>query len=424
MRIRVFLLALVGVLMICLPLFAVEEKPFSLGIFSFQDDSSLLQVVEDAGTAYANQFIVPSEAYKNYLSERQRKEMELPKLQGISSAYASKSENALEKAREVQLQMTDSIADRLPVSYKQIPYTKGYAKLLSSYPDARSWYASREKLDALVLINTTKLSSNDRIRLYWYEIFSDTTTLIFDRVLVNKTPLEIQEEIGRALLARTAGPKYGLLIFDNYTSSIGIDINSEPLVLKDGQELLLFGDYTISLGGELYVPAQIEISLLPNTITHVPSTLKRAELGDIRLSSTLGKVQWFVDGAFRDTSVDLSISSSMVPLVIVAQKEGFASKTLQVHKPVQEISVSLHPEWMTSSALLQEEQRDFYKSLRNTMLVFGLYVASITLSQTFEEANPLWQPLQVATSGFALVSTLHTIMNLASYAALASSGVR
>ncbi|MBI9093269.1 MAG: hypothetical protein JEY71_00140 [Sphaerochaeta sp.] len=425
MRTRVFLLALVGVLLVCLPLFAVEEKPFSLGIFSFQDDSSsLLQVVEDAGTTYANQFIVPSEAYNNYLIERQRKEIERSMLQGISSAYASKSAKDLEKAREMPPQIRGTLSDRLPVTYRQIPYQKGFAKLLASYPDARSWFASQEKLDALVLINTTKLASNDRIRLYWYEIFSDTTTLIFDRVLVNRTTLDMQEEIGRALLAKTAGPKYGLLIFDNYTSSIRIDINSEPLVPKGGQELLPFGDYTISLGGELYVPAQIEISLLPNTIAHVSSTLERAELGDILLSSTLGKVQWFVDGSFRDTSVDLSISSSMVPLVIVAQKEGFASKTLQVYKPVQEISVSLQPQWMTSSALLQEEQKGFYKSLRNTMLIFGLYVASATLSQTFEEANPLWQPLQVATSGFALVSTLHTIMNLASYAALASSGVR
>lgn len=58
------------------------------------------------------------------------------------------------------------------------------------------------------------------------------------------------------------------------------------------------------------------------------------------------------------------------------------------------------------------------------MLVFGLYVASSTLSSTFDMGNPLWQPLQIATSGFALVSTLHTIMNLVSYASLASSGVR
>jgi len=114
----------------------------------------------------------------------------------------------------------------------------------------------------------------------------------------------------------------------------------------------------------------------------------------------------------------------MIPLVIVAQKQGFASKTLQVQKPVNEIGVTLQPQWMTRSSLVQEEQMLFYTSFRNTMLIFGLYVASITLSKTFEVANPLWQPLQVATSGFAIVSTMHTIMNLASYVALAGSGVR
>ncbi len=425
MQIRVFLLALVGILLVCLPLFAVEEVPFSIGIISFQDDSaSLLQLVDDAGSTYANRFVIPSDAYKTYLSERQLQEVELSRLESISSAYASKSEKDLEKARELLPDSITTISDRLPVTYKQISYQKGYAKLLENFPDSRFWYASQEKLDALVLINKTKLASNDRIRLYWYESFSDTTTLIFDRVLVQREPSEMQEEIGTALLAKTAGPKYGLLIFDNYTSSVSVDINGEPLILKDRQELFPSGEYTVSLGGELYIPNQIEITLLPNTIMHVSASLERAELGDIHLSSTLGKVNWFVDGSFRDTRCDLTISSSMVPLVIVAQKEGFSSKTLQVQKPVQEISVSLQPKWMSSSALLQEEQKGFYKSLRNTMLVFGLYVASTTLSQTFDEANPLWQPLQVATSGFALVSTLHTIMNLASYVALASSGIR
>lgn len=425
MRISVFLLAVVGVLSVCLPLFAVEDVPFSIGILSFQDDSAaLLQLVEDAGSTYANQFIVPSDAYRNNLSALQQKEIELSTLKDISGAYASKSEKDLEKAREMLPEPMVTISDRLPVTYKQIHYQRQYAKLLESFPDSRSWYASLEKLDALVLIKMTKLASNDRIRLYWYDLFSDTTTLIFDRVLVQKEPSEMQEEIGTALLAKTAGTGYGLLIFDNYNSSLSLEINKEPLLLKERQVLFPSGEYTIDLSGEGFVAMNMAVNVLPNTIQHVPTTLERTEVGNIHLSSTLGKVSWFVDGIFRDTRSDLTISSSMVPFVIVAQKEGFASKTLQVQKPVQEISVTLHPEWMTSSALLQEEQRGFYKSLRNTMLVFGLYVASTTLSKTFDVSNPLWQPLQVATSGFALVSTLHTIMNFASYVALASSGVR
>ena len=424
-RIRVFLLALVGVLCVCLPLFAVEDTPFTVGIFAFEDNSvALSQLVEDAGSAYAMEFVIPSDAYRTYRADKQKEEAQNAILASISLAYASKSERDLQKARELPPDPIVDIADRLMITYRQIPYQKGYASLLASYPDARPWFASKEGLDAIVLLKKSKIASNDRLRLYWYDLYSDTTALIFDQVVTREEQMEMQDEIGLALLSRTAGPEYGLLIFEQYSSSVAIEIDGEPLLIKDRQALLPSGEYSLSLDGELYVPKQLLIKVLPNSITRVPASLERAEAGDIQLTSTLGKVSWFVDGSFRDFTGELNISSSMVPLVIVAQKEGFASKTVQVQKPVDEIGITLHPGWMADTALLQDEQRLFYTSFRNTMLVFGLYVASITLSRTFDVANPLWQPLQVATSGFALVSTLHTIMNLASYVALAGSGVR
>jgi len=424
-RIRVFLLALVGVLCVCLPLLAVEETPFSVGIFAFQDDSdSLFQLVEEAGSSYANQFVIPSVAYKANFTEKQKNVIEDSIQASISLAYATKSEVNLQKSREIPLEPILSIPDRLAINYRQIPYQAGYAKLLESFPEALPWYASQEELDAIVLVKKSRIASNDRLRLYWYDLFTDTTTLIFDKVVLQNEQREMLNEIGGALMSKTAGPEYGLLIFDDYSSSVDLKVNGEPILIKERQALILSGEYSVSLGGELYIPRQISIKVIPNSIIHVPASLERADAGNIHLFSTLGNVQWFVDGSFQDSTGELSISSSMIPLVIVAQKQGFASKTLQVQKPVNEIGVTLQPEWMTRSSLVQEEQMLFYTSFRNTMLIFGLYVASITLSKTFEVANPLWQPLQVATSGFAIVSTMHTIMNLASYVALAGSGVR
>lgn len=425
MHIRVFLLALVGVLLVCLPLSAVEEAPFSIGIFALQEDStSLKSQVEEAGATYANLFLVPSTDYAAFLEEKRQRQRQLITAEEISRAYASKSEKDLEKASEVDGEQGVSIPSRLAVTYRQIPYHEGFSTLLTRYPGARYWYASQQGLDALILIKRTKLASNDRIRLYWHDTFSDTTTVILDQVvMVQNSPSEMLEKIGAALLAKTAGPEYGLLVLDNVSSSTQVAINGEPLLLKGRQELFASGEYSLSLSAEGFLARQLSVSLQPNTIVSVDASLDRMELGDMHLTSTTGKVNWFVDGLLYDTACELSISSSLVPLVVVAQKEGFASKTLQVQKPESELSVSLQPQWMTRSALVQEEQRLFYKSFRNTMLVFGLYVASSTLSRTFDVGNPLWQPLQVATSGFALVSTLHTILNFASYASLAGSGV-
>ena len=425
MRLRVFLLVLVGLLLVCLPLFAADELPFSVGIVSLQEEASqYLSLVKEAGSTYATTFLIPNKEYSDHLFSRKQENLRLSLLKEISSAYASKSEKKLEKALLPLDEAKPSFSSRLSITYREIAIQKGYPHLLDTFAESRPWFASQEAVDALLLIKQTKLASNDRLRIYWYDLFTDTTSLIFDQVVVKNDPLLLQEEIGKALLATTTGPEYGLLIFDDYSSSTLIKANKEVLDVKGGQVLLPSAQYVLDVTADLHMPAELLVTVRPNTFTYVSTALERIQLEDMRLSSPQGKVSWFVDGVLYGTNCDLSISASLVPLVVVLQKDGFSSKTLQIQKPFEQIMVPLQPEWMERSTLLEERQRGFYKSLRNTMLVFGLYVASSTLSETFEEANPLWQPLQVATSGFALVSTLHTIMNLASYAALASSVIR
>ncbi|MDY0288008.1 MAG: hypothetical protein RBR15_04195 [Sphaerochaeta sp.] len=425
MRIRGFLLALVGFLLACLPLSAAEQAPFSVGIIALGDElSPFADLVAEGGRTYASTFIVPSEAYGVHLFSREQREQEISISESISSAYGSKSEKELEKALLPLPRATTVPSDRVPIIYREVPLEKGYSALLSSFPESRSWFASREKLDALVLVHQTRIASKVRLRLYWYDLFTDTTTPVLDQVVVQDLPQKMQEEIGSALLAKSAGGQYGLLILDGYTSSLSIEVDGQPLTLQGGQALLISGEYTLEMSREGFIPSQSVVTVGAQAITRIPVSLERIPMGEMHLFSSQGKVSWFVDGLLADTSCSLSLAASLVPLVVVAQKEGFSGKTLQIQKPFQEREVLLEPGWMADSSLLMQRQGDFYASLRNTMLIFGLYVASSTLSQTFDVANPLWQSLQVATSGFALVSTLHTIMNLASYVALASTGVR
>ncbi len=422
MRKRALLLALVG---LCLPLLASEQVPFRVGIIALEEEgSSYLTLISEAGKTYASTFLIPDEAYSAHLLARGQKEVQEARLERVSAAYASKSEKSLEKAL-VPLPVPEfPLLARLPITYKAFSPPKGYPLLLDTFDQSRQWFASKEGLDALLLLKQTKIASRDRIRLYWYDLFSDTTSLIFDQVVIDQGEQRLQEAIGSALLARSAGSGYGLLIFDNYTSSLTIEANGLPLSIEEGAILLPVGEYSLLIQGEGFLSKEMSVTVSAKSILHIPTALERKAGEEMQLFSPLGKVSWYVDGLLYGEGSSLSLGSSLIPLVVVAQKEGFASKTLQIQKPFKSIEVMLKPQWMAEPLLLQQRQKDFYTSLRNTMLVFGLYVASSTLSQTYDVANPLWQSLQVATSGFALVSTLHTIMNLAQYASLASSGVQ
>ncbi len=108
-------------------------------------------------------------------------------------------------------------------------------------------------------------------------------------------------------------------------------------------------------------------------------------------------------------------------MVLSGTKEGFESRILQLDTPLETLEVSFTPVELSNEVLVLDSQRDFYKRLRNTILVFGGYVGCIALSKTYQTSQPLWQVGMVATSSLVLVGSVALMMELASYAARAGS---
>jgi hypothetical protein len=108
--------------------------------------------------------------------------------------------------------------------------------------------------------------------------------------------------------------------------------------------------------------------------------------------------------------------------MITYEKEGFSKRIIQLERPVgKSLSFSSLAMELDDAHLVKDAQKDFYKRLRNTILLFGAYVGSLALSKTFAVDNPLWQVGMVGTSSVALVSGVAVVMEMARYASWAGT---
>lgn len=412
---------MVCILTICLPLFASDDGAFHVGIIALQEEAkSLLSSVEEAGTHFAPTLFIPDDSYATYLSERPFQRAQQVRQEAISKAYAAKSLNQLLKAQQIVPLQGPSIEGQLSIVYEQVPFDQDVALFLSEYEEARQWYASSEGYDALLLVEVQSIASYDRMRLFWYDRFLDTTSPLLDTVIISAYDASLQQAIAMALFAKSTGGGYGYLQIEDGMYNLTITVDDKPFT----QQAVPIGEHRVRMSKPGFEEQVVTLTILENTLTRVVPELQALVADDVVVRSNTGKVQWFLDGLPLAPDAEITLLDVHYPITLVAKKDGFSSTIISLQNPAKSLDIALKPAWMDDSSLMRNEQEGFYKSLRNTMLIFGLYVASNTASRTFEQASPLWQPLQVATSGLALVSALHTIMNLASYVGLSGSSAR
>ena len=421
---RRFLLLLVTGITLCLPLFGIDDS-FSIGIFPLHDTVPAFSgFLQQTGEKYANTYFILDENQKKFYLDAKNRLLRQGQDEKLSSAYASKSFEMVETVTKEVVTPIENCPPSFPVSYRILAYDEQLSLLLPSNKDAANWYCSKENLDALLLVNISDLSKVTRVEVIWYDLFSNVFISIFDKVSINQNFMDMEESLALSLVSEIVGKDVALIVFDNPIPALLVKTKDNNLILDSPIAFLPVGSHELQLSATGYLSKSISLTLEKNTITHVDAHLEQEVYGPVKLTSGVGNVFWYVNGNRMEKATDFTLEQYSLPLVVVVQKDGFTKKTIQTNQTLKNLTLDLKPYWMNDHKLLLDSQKDFYKSLRNTILMFGMYVASATLAKTYEVGNPLWQPLLVATSGIALVSSLHTIMNLATYTSHAGSGVR
>ena len=114
-------------------------------------------------------------------------------------------------------------------------------------------------------------------------------------------------------------------------------------------------------------------------------------------------------------TLPLVTSFDMGAVLMTVSKDGFRDENLQIGPGEHFRSVMLRPQWMADEGRLKEAKDEMYRSMRNTILSFGLYVLMSTLGDIFPESASWTGVAGTVTAGISIVNLIDFLHDCLSY---------
>ena len=416
---RIFLL----LVLLCAPLSAGPEPMFQIGIVSMDDQNpDLSDLVLNAANRYgSNLFLSPS--HRQLLELKQVREAQKRWEEEVHKAYEKQDVLALQKLNKDGYSVTDLyLGSSLPVSYTMIAYDQRLSSALSKSPEARTWLLSKETLDGLFLVRSEVLDQFERVRIEFFALNQQEPQLLLDRLVESRRYQQLAEPLGEALFSFVSQGMQSALVLSDELLRFSLEVDGKKQESKDGLLFLSPGMHELRFSSASYEPIAVQVDLGMGTVETLEVSLKPIAHPPLVLHALSGMGAWTLEGKTLGQGASISLSLPSYPLMITYEKEGFSKRIIQLERPVDKsLSFSSLAMELDDAHLVKDAQKDFYKRLRNTILLFGAYVGSLALSKTFAVDNPLWQVGMVGTSSVALVSGVAVVMEMARYASWAGT---
>ena len=165
-----------------------------------------------------------------------------------------------------------------------------------------------------------------------------------------------------------------------------------PFVKSSGEHVFRFTSPLYETT-EMTVDVEDGMTISPSLVEILPS---RLFIASIPYDSSI-----YFQGLITDSHLVLNAD---VPFQITAMSPGFMPSLVQSRIPMDRIELELRPEWMESVNIVEEAKNRFYTNLLSTLISFGCYVASDSLSGIYTEAD-----LDPAVTLFAGVSFVQLV---------------
>lgn len=114
------------------------------------------------------------------------------------------------------------------------------------------------------------------------------------------------------------------------------------------------------------------------------------------------------------------VEEGTVPFSIAARHDGFSPFSMQSTEISDTISISLRPEWMAENDTIERAKGRFYDSLIATLVTFGAFVATNSLSGIYTDVD--LAPVAVAFTGLSLVQLVELMDAMFDYFQMARMG--
>lgn len=405
---RLATLALFWVLLWPLQLWAEPVSTYRIGVVVL--DPKLERVgslVVDTGSTYGKVVAMDAWRIDSFRTDLQLKAERLADEQHLK-AYKAKDTSAL---LNVSVGSIGDLPSRMDAVYSLVPYESAFRQLATE-DEALLWLRRYLGYDELLVLRAEELGSLVRITL---EGFTQSRKLLLNR-LTPQYELQaiIGEELGTILLSHAGDLSLGALRLVSDLPVLKLQINGK--MVEERVVLLEKGTYELTFEADGYQRKSEQIEVEASKIKTLSVELDKLALSDAVLYSLGGVGTWYIDGRAVGSSLSITLGQVDYPVVAIFSKPGFSDTLVQLEKPKASVSVTPSPLALDQDNLLLDQQKDFYKRLRNTILWFGAYIGAFTLSNTLLKDSPLWQTAMIGTSSLAIVSALALVSEGASYA--------
>ncbi len=416
---RIFLL----LVLFCAPLAAEPEPAFRIGIVSLgEENQALSQLVLTSASRYGST-LFPAASHLQLLEKKYALAEQQSWEEEVHKAYELQDPDTLYLLNKHGYTVDDlSLGSSVPVSYFLIPYDEHLSQALSKSSQARDWLVSKHRYDALLLLRTEFMDRLERVRIELYSPNTPESTVILDRLIGAGRYQELEKPLGETFFSYVSQGKQSVLSLSDDLLRLSLEVDGTRQESEQGLLFLAPGAHELVFRSPSYEPLRLSVDLVAGTVKELEGNLIPITHPPFVLHSTDGVGTWVMEGKVVAEAASISLAMPSYPLMLTFEKEGFSRRIIQLDQPVgKPLSLSLLAQELDDALLVKDAQKDFYKRLRNTILLFGAYVGSLSLSKTFAIDNPLWQVGMVGTSSAALVSGVALAMEMARYAAWAGT---
>ncbi len=102
-------------------------------------------------------------------------------------------------------------------------------------------------------------------------------------------------------------------------------------------------------------------------------------------------------------------------LIMTVSNDGFESEHLQLTGGSSFYSVTLKPQWMAEGSRVLDAKEDMYRSLRNTILSFALYVAAGSIANIYPQTESWIGPAGAISAGICVINLLDFVRDCLVY---------
>lgn len=240
-----------------------------------------------------------------------------------------------------------------------------------------------------------------RLRLYDPETGIKEVTRVSRRIDLFKDAGAILKEF-QPLLA----PGYFLLCIDNPIDGLSISEKGVTYAMTYGYIMLPEGVHDLTFSALHHVEKKLMIAGSRGEEIHLSGELDPIILPPAAFSVTPSFATISLMGGKSESGI-IEAPTQISPLVVSSSAPGFATKSRQYDKLLTLEKIELKPEWMLKTeGRVEKSKKSMYRALRNSLLLFGTFVATKSLANVYSDENfgPLLEIAGVAAGGLTILS--------------------